>query len=303
MDWSDLQVFVTVVRTGTVRAAGRALRLDASTVSRRISSLEAALGVRLFERTARGLVLTPSGKVLIESGERVRSELDEVGRRVAGHDRRLSGVVRITFPGSFTRIVHESVTKLTSRHPAIEVELLTLDALVDVDGRQADIAIRISNGPPEHLVGRRVAFLAGALYASRDYLRKHRGPLSDPEHAFVGWDRRLAGKPAIAWVEERFPSRRIAARGLSTADVLAAVMAGCGVGPLPCLVGDAEPSLVRLLDAPREVWSSAWLLTHADLRPAARVRAVLSHLFATLRDARDLIEGSQGPAERIVAST
>ena len=291
MHWSDVQLFVAVVRNGTVRGAARALRLDPSTVSRRIAALEHAIGARLFERTSRGLVLTASGTLMVQCGERVDGELEELGRRIVGRDRRLSGVVRVTFPGSFTALVHAAIGTFLEHHPAIEVELLTLDVPIDVDGRQADVAIRVADRPPQHLVGRRVASLAGALYASREYLEHHDEALEASVHAWIDWDRRLASKPAIAWVEERYPRRRVVARGLSTADVLHAVLAGTGIGPLPCIVGDAEPSLVRLVDAPKEVWSSVWLLTHGDLRRAARVRAVIEHLAEVIRVRRPRIEG------------
>jgi DNA-binding transcriptional LysR family regulator len=293
MQWSDVQVFLAVVRAGTVRGAAVTMKIDASTVSRRIAALERSAGLRLFQRTAAGLVLTAPGKAMLESSERVGQELEQLTRRMAGHDRRLGGLVRVTFPGSFTALVHRAVGPFSRRHPVIEIELLTLDALVDIDGRQADIAIRAAAQPPEHLVGRRVASLAVAVYASGDYLRGHDGPIESAGHAWVDWDRRLASKPAFAWLQKRVPgARRVAVRGLSTADVLQAVIAGVGIGALPCIVGDAEPSLVRLLDAPEEAWTSVWLLTHAELRPAARVRAVMAHLSEALRAERSRIEGT-----------
>ena len=174
--------------------------------------------------------------------------------------------------------------------------MLTMDVMVDVDGRQADIAIRVADQPPEHLVGKRVAGLAGALYATRTYLKRHPQPLESKEHDWVDWDRRLAVKPAMSWMQLRFADRRIVARGLSTADVFHAVLADMGIGPLPCVMGDAEPSLVRLVDAPSDVWSSVWLLTHKELRRNARVRAVMDALGRAIRAARPAIEGETGRA-------
>jgi DNA-binding transcriptional LysR family regulator len=291
MEWSDLHLFLAVVRSGSVRAAARALRIDPSTVSRRVAALEQAVGTRLFERTGEGLLLTASGQQMFQSSERVDGVIDELARRIAGHDRRLGGVVRITFPGSLAAMTHRAIAALVERHPALEVEMSGLDAPVAVDGRQADIAIRVADQPPEHLVGRRVAAVAGALYASRAYLEQRPEPLAAPSHSWVDWDRRISSKPAIAWVGQRFPDRRIAVRGLSTTDVLHAVLAGAGIGPLPCFVADTEPSLVRLVDAPSSVWSSVWLLTHRELRSVARVRVVLDHLAAALRREKDRIEG------------
>ena len=301
MQWNDVQVFLAVARSGSVRAAAQALRVDASTVSRRLSALEQAAGARLFDRTRGRLVLTAPGETMLQSSERMNAEIEGLRRRLVGSDRRIEGMVRVTFPGSFTTIVHQAIAAFSRKHPGVEIELLTLDAMIDIDGRQADVAIRVAGQPPEHLVGRRVASLASALYASRAYRREHPGVLEGNEHAWVDWDRRLASKPAFVWLAERFPNRRIVARGLSTADVAEAVRAGIGVGPLPCLIGDAEPELVRLADAPRDTWSPVWLLTHADLKPAARVRVVVAHLTERLRATRLQMEG--GPSLATSART
>ena len=160
-----------------------------------------------------------------------------------------------------------------------------------MDGRQADVVVRVAEQPPANLVGRRVASLAAAIYASRDYLRRHPEPLDARTHAWVDWDRCLSTKPGFGWLTSRFPERRVVVRGLSTADVACAVAAGVGVGPLPCLVGDADSSLVRLGDAPRDVWSSVWLLTHPELRSAARVRAAMNHFGMAMDCERARIQG------------
>jgi DNA-binding transcriptional LysR family regulator len=294
VNWSDLQLFLAVVRGGSVRGAARALRLDPSTVSRRVGALEESVGTRLFQRTPEGLLLTPSGKQVLESGERVDDELGELGRRITGHDRRVAGIVRVTFPGSLAGVAHRAAAAVVHLHEGLEIEMSAADAMVSLDGRQADVALRVAERPPEHLVGRRVAALAGALYASRAYIERNPEPLESGTHGWVDWDRRLSSKPALAWVGQRFPSRRVAVRGLSTADVCEAVRSGAGIGPLPCITADADPDLVRLLKAPRSAWASVWLLTHRELRRAARVRAVLDGLAAAVQGERSRIEGTAG---------
>jgi DNA-binding transcriptional LysR family regulator len=107
VEWSDLQIFLAVVRAKTVRAAAAAMKLDASTVSRRVAALERTAGVRLFRRTTAGLRLTAAGKIVLDSTERVSDELDRLTRRMIGHDERLAGLVRVSFPGSFTSLVHQ----------------------------------------------------------------------------------------------------------------------------------------------------------------------------------------------------
>lgn len=278
LDWNDVQLFLAVLRAGSLRAAARELRIDVSTVSRRLDQLERAAQARLLTRSSRRLELTAAGAHVASTAERMASAIAELEPKIAGADRGLGGIVRLTAPGSLLPALASAVRELGASHLKIELELLSFDALLPIDGSQFDIAVRIADAPPEHLVGTRLAKLRTAVYASHAYLKRHRAALEDESHAWVEWDRRLLVKPVFQWLQQQYPRRRIVARGLSTLDVHALARAGVGVAGLPRIVGDADDSLRRLVEVPDELASSVWLLTHPELRAVPRVRAVLTAL-------------------------
>jgi DNA-binding transcriptional LysR family regulator len=282
LEWSDLNLFLTVVRAGSLRAAARELALDVSTVSRRITQLEQVSGERLLLREARRLELTPAGTHMFAGAERMANEAATLAQKIKSSDRRLGGLVRITAPGAVLPTIGEAIRELSLAYPNLELELLSLDAPLPIDGAQLDIAVRVAEAPPDHLVGTRVCRVHAAVYASKSYLKRAGAALDDPAHVWVEWDRRVAGKPAFQWLLQRFPQRRMAARGLSTLDVYGLVQAGVGLGALPVVVGDADASLKRLLDVPAELGSSLWLLTHPELRAVPRIRVVMSALRKAL---------------------
>ena len=278
LDWNDLQLFMTVLRAGSLRAAARELRIDVSTVSRRLDQLEQASATRLLVRSARRLEVTAAGAHVASTAERMAGAIAELEPKIAGADRSLGGLVRVTIPGSLLPMVADSVKRLREMHPQIEVELLTFDAIMQIDAARFEIAVRVCEAPPEHLVGTRLLRMRSAIYASHGYLKQQRAPLEDASHTWVDWDRRLSSKPVFHWIQQRFPNQRVVARGLSTLDVHALVRSGVGLAGLPRVVGDADDSLRRLLEVPDEFATSVWLLTHPELRNVPRVRAVLAAL-------------------------
>jgi DNA-binding transcriptional LysR family regulator len=282
LDWADLHLFLTVIRAGSLRAAARELRVDASTVSRRLDQLERQAGARLLGRGSRKLALTAAGAHVLATAERMAGELSQLPRKIGSSERQLSGLVRVTMPGALSSLGAAVTRTLHTSHPRIELELLSSDSVLPIDGSQVHVTVRVSEAPSEELVGRRVSSVRSRVYAARSYLAKHRAPVSDTSHGWIEWDRRVSAKPAFQWLHETFPERRVVARGLTTLDVHALVHAGLGLGALPRFVGDADDSLTRLLDVPQEVGSSVWVLTHAELRDQPRVRVVMSALRKAL---------------------
>lgn len=282
LPWGDAQLFLEIVRSGSIRGAARVLRVDASTVSRRLAALEHGVGVRLVDRTQNRLALTAAGRQLAESGERVHNEFDMLARKIALHDRRVGGVVQLSVPGSLTALAVEAIATLATKHPEVEVNLLTHDALAEVDGMGLHVAVRCADTPPPHLIGQRVGPLPAAIYATAAYLTSHGRDPASADHRWVEWDRRLAQKPAFQWLDQQFGARRIVARGLSTLDVLSLVRQGVGLGALPCILGDADRALRRIAEVPVEHATNIWVLAHPELRTLPRVRLLVAALRAVL---------------------
>lgn len=283
--WDDVRLLLFVARTGSVRAAARALGIDASTVSRRLGQLESTAGAVLFRRLPRGLALAPAGESLVRTAEEMERALAEATRDLARR-RGEHGVVRISALGAFAGLVADATRTLRAKHPTIEVQLLSSDTLASVDGAQVDVALRGADTPPEDLVGIRLGRLRVGIYAAKRYARHNPMPLEDAGHGWVDWDRRLLTKPAFHWLRQTYPEQRVVARGMSTLDVLALVKAGVGVGALPRFVGDQDAGLVLLGEVPAELATSVWLLTAPEVRTVARIRLVVGVLKSALHEVR-----------------
>jgi len=159
-----------MVRHATVRAAADLLGMSHSTVARRIIALENGLGVRLFDRTAHGYNLTPAGKDILATAESMEREVMTLERRVVGRDQslRTRACCHQRFSGDAS--VDPSLPAFGRQYPEINVEIVTGYESLDIDRREADIALRITPKPPPHLVGKRLAAVAFAPFVSRDYL-------------------------------------------------------------------------------------------------------------------------------------
>lgn len=292
MDWDDLKYFLAVARKGSIRGAAVALGVNHSTVSRRIDACERKLGVRLFERLPSGYLMTPAGEDMMESARRMEEEAAAIDRRVAGRDKRLSGPLRVTMPDAIAqKLLMPDMAAFSDNHPEIELELMISYAFADLNKREADVAIRVTNDPPGHLVGRRIVKYAKAIYASHDYLARH-DPTGDPASlSWIGWDCTV---PDPQWVRESaYPRAQVRNRAHHVMVQVEAAKAGMGLAMLPCFVGDTEPELRRLPAAEPVPDREIWLLTHEDLRNTARVRRFLDCMAEALLARRDLLEGKR----------
>ena len=291
-NWDDHRTFLAVARAGSLAGAGRVLGVDHSTVFRRLRAFEARIGVRLFDRLPSGYALTLSGEEMARSVELVDRELADLGRRLQGLDLRPAGTVRLTTTDSIA--LHGLASKLAGfrrAYPDITVELTVSQRFASLTRREADIALRPTNAPEEHLIGRRLAKIAFAVYGSKSYL-DGRPPVGDHlvGHDVVGYDEALVHLAAARWLDAR-PGGRMVARCEALTGQLACVRAGLGLAHLPCHMGDAEAELVRVLPPDPAMATGLWLLPHADLRRTGRVRALADFLAGAYAEDRDLLEG------------
>ena len=293
-DWDSIKAFAAVARTGTVRGAARLLQVHHATVSRRVDALETQLGCKLFERRPDGLALTGAGETLLGASELARDALNAATRAIAGQDAALSGELTVTLAEPVAeQVLGPRLAGFQARYPGVELRLLITESFLDVARREADVAIRADNNPPGSLVGKRLFAYYQGGYASPEYLAR---VAAHPHEArWLGWDDGTPRQPdwtagtafAAAPVWGQYPQlnmQRIAARN------------GLGLAMLPCLLGDADPGLRRLPGFEPLRSRDIWLLTHADLRNTARVRAFMGFAEAALRECRGLIEGRAQPA-------
>lgn len=292
MDWNDIRIYLVLVRTGTVRSAAAKLGVSHSTVARRIEAFEKRLGVRLFERSTSGYAVTPAGEDMLAVAERIENEIHGLERRIVGQDQRLSGDIRVTMVDVLaTHLLMPHLAEFTRTYPDIALEVVITYEPLDLGKREADIALRFTGNPPEHLIGRRLVTLHSAAYASAEYLKQH-DLNADASVRWIGY-----GRPGDypAWVRESdYPW--VLAKGIfdSLLLQLEAAKTGMGIGMLPCFLGDREPTLQRLPPGVAKPSYDLWLLTHTDMRTTARLRVFSEFIADAVISHRELIEGRGG---------
>ncbi|MEP9366532.1 LysR family transcriptional regulator [Xanthobacter sp. VNH20] len=293
--WDDFRLVKAVAETRSLAGAADVLGVNHSTVFRRLGTLEATLGTRLFERARSGYAPTPTGEEIVRLADRMAEEITSVERRITGQDLRPSGELRVTT--NDTLLVHLLTPIFASFHaayPEIRLEVLVSNQSLSLTKRDADIAIRASEKPGDTLVGRRIATIGWGVYGRPDLLT--RAPFDSANlraHQWVGLSDNFAHVGAMKWLRERAGDDRIVYRVNTVLGLAEAAAAGIGLAILPCFIGAATPGLVRLVAPDAEMVASLWLVTHPDLRATARVRAFMDHVGRELMRHRSAIEGKE----------
>ena len=288
MNWDDLKMFLAVAEAPSMRLAAKGLKVSHSTVSRRIESLEKDLGVRLFDRLPDGYRLTRSGEELLPVALQTDEKLHSYGRHVAGRDAELKGQVCVTAPDVVASSYFMPYFKaFMEEYPDIQLKVHDSFEVFDLSRREADVAIRLTDQPPEHLIGRKLGTLHQAVYATPEYLAEHDPYAANSRAKWVGW-----GSPEHrpSWIEQSpFPHLGVVGHFNNMQIQHRAVCQNMGLGFFPCVQGDADPGLVRIGDP--VPLKDVWLLSHRDLRAAARMRAFRQFMFRHQIEISAALEG------------
>ena len=284
LDWDDLRFFLELCRAGSRAGAARKLRVDETTVARRLERLERELGAPLVERSPGRIALTSAGEIARTSAERMEDPALAVERQSA--DPQLSGRVRIAAPEMLGQhFVLRALLAVRARHPRIALELVTGLQRLDVRRREADIAVRTIRPIESSLVCRRVAKLAVATYVRRGDRRP--GPA-----AVLGYVDGV--KLPLQSVEDR-GSLPIALRTNAMATMLEAVRLGWGAADLPCFVADSESGLQRAFPEEPPQLLDVWLVVHAQSQRTPRIRAIVDELARAFREHAALLAAGASP--------
>lgn len=298
MDWDNLRYVLAVHRSGSALQAACELGVNQSTVTRRIAQLEKQMGVRLFERRQSGYVATPLGVSAAQAAERVEQQVRELQSAMAESRRVLAGTVRLTASETMAdRLVAPCLRPFHKQHPDIRIELIADDRRLGVAQGEADVALRAGSRPEgSGIVVRRMPNIAWAVYCSRGYSEEFGAPRSRDKiggHAVIGAEGHMARLPAPRWVEQA-TERPIRFRSNSLGNLVSSLRADLGVAALPCLVGDAEPDLIRCFPPPPELDAELWLIVREARRTTPAVRAVADYLGAFLVSIRGQLTGGRG---------
>jgi DNA-binding transcriptional LysR family regulator len=278
---ADLATVLALVRAGTLPGAAERLGVDASTVFRGVQRIERGLGTRLFERSRTGYGASDLAQALAERAEQVEAALESARSAAQLQPAQVSGLVRITTTDTILHgLVAPAIARLHELHPSLSYELHAGNELASLTRRDADIAVRATKRPPQHLVGKHVGPLRVALYSARGG-----ASMRDVESGKAAWiapDDALPEHPSVIWRKRHYPKVAPAYRVNSILTVMELVALGLGVGVLPLFLAAGRTGLRRLSDVLDESQTELWLLTHPESRHVRRIATVYGHLARTL---------------------
>ncbi|MFC3120036.1 LysR family transcriptional regulator [Agaribacter flavus] len=280
MDWNSLKILTVVDKAGSMSGASRVLGVNYTTIFRRLESLEKELGGKLFVRGSKGYVATPLAKEVLLFANSMLKSSEEIERHIVGREFLPSGAVKITAPFNIAnRYLPAALTNISKKYPDIHFEILSSNDAFNLNTRVADIAIRATNSPPEHLVGRKAASIPWALFASECFI----GNCSTlptfetlANYPLIGATGSMLDLSAFTWLEATLNDAIVV-----RCDELTAMSnyaeAGFGIALLPR--DQKRKGLIEIAELSKDTKSDLWILYHPDLKKTERVRIVAEYLF------------------------
>ncbi|MFC3126504.1 LysR family transcriptional regulator [Pseudoroseomonas globiformis] len=294
-DWNDLRYLLAVSRAGTVSEAARRLGADHATVIRRIDALEQALDAKLVERNPRGYHLTQRGEALLASARRIEEEAEQAQRALAGGEAPLSGLVRISSLEGFGNFfLAGRLPRFAARNPDVAVELLTIQQILALSRREADLAITLAPPESERFLREKLTDYVLMVYGTEEYLGRA-PPLRRPEelgaHPFISYIDDLVFMRGLDYLDEIRRGLRARLQSSSLHAQMEAACAGHGLCVLPAFMARTRPELRAVL--PREVRlvRSYWMVSDADLAGTQRLRAMRNFIREEVAEARAMFQG------------
>ncbi|MBU4060820.1 LysR family transcriptional regulator [Hyphomonas sp.] len=280
-NWDDYRYVAVLARTGSLAETSRLLGVDRSTVQRRIRALEHRLGYNLFLRNGARYKALAEAQPILAAARSLESAISPVAAPAAGET--IAGNLSITTTDSiYMSGVSEMIDDFQALHPSLRLNLSVTTRRLALDQLESDVAIRPSDSPPDHFVGRRICDLSFGVYSSRAYLQNNPSPRRE-EHTWLTVSDDMSNSPPGRWIEAHVPADRRVLRADTFIAIAEACRLGRGAALLPKSYAIRLPELVcldHLMDSPHV--TGLWLLTHPDMRNNPRVRAFLDFMGQSL---------------------
>ncbi len=290
IDWNQLRAFLETAETGSLSAAARKLDLTQPTLSRQVAAIEQSMGVTLFERVGKAMVLTPTGLDLLQHARAMGAAAEALGLAATGRSQAIEGVVSVSASDAVAaHLLPPLVRQLREQEPGIAIEVISSNALSNLLRREADIAIRHVKPEQPELIARLIRQATAGFYASEDWVKAHGHPRNAKEAAhlpFVGTDR--SGQFLAYLCQHGLPLTEANFSCYADHSVAhwALVRQGLGIGAMMEEIARDTPGIVRVLNDVPPVRFPIWLVTHRELRTSRRIRVVFEGL------AKGLVQGA-----------
>lgn len=277
MDWNHIRAFHTTAVAGSLSAAARQLGLTQPTLSRQVVALEADLGVTLFERRGRKLVLTQTGMELLDHIRIMGDAADTLVVAASGRAQEIGGRVCISATDvSAAYLLPSIVARIRSEAPQITIAIVAANEISDLHRGEADIAIRNVRPDRPGLVGRHIRDSDAGFFASADWVARNGlpgGPADLANAAMMGFDDpRFAGHLREIGIPIATDDLRIVSE--SSFVIWEMAKRGMGVAVMLHEVAERTPGMVNLLPDMAPVPVPIWLVTHEELQSSPRIRLV-----------------------------
>lgn len=296
-DWNDLRYFLEVARRGKLSAAALRLGVDHTTVARRITALEQALDLKLFDRTNRTYRLTPDGRHMLAHAEKMESNSIDLMDAISPSPTGPAGTVRLATPEAFgSQFIARHAASFHAHNPAIQLELIAETRPLSLTRREADAAITLSKTVQGRVMSEKIGDYRLRLYAAPGYLQGH-PPIVQPgdlkDHQFIWYVDDLLPLPQLKMLDKMIGAPNVVFRTTSVTGQANAAAAGLGLALLPCFVGDKLPSLTTVLPREVSIIRDLWLTVHADLLGEPHMQRLVEFLKALLLSERPSLVGAR----------
>lgn len=281
-NWDEIRTAYQVARMGTVSGAADVLGVHHATVIRHIDALEGKLGVKLFQRHARGYTATEAGHDLLQVAKTTDDQFNQLEGRIKGGGEGVTGELVVTALESMAPLMAPIIADFQREYPEVIVRFRAGTRLFRLEYGEAHVALRAGPQPqePDNVV-QSLGKLTVGLYASGSYVDAYGKPESEDDlqgHRFVGPDEGRIRAPFAEWLRAKVPPEQVMFRTNDAFTSEQAVLAGAGIGFLPLWTAHMHPDLQEILPS-QEDWSGAlWLVTHVDLHRTAKVQAFVTYL-------------------------
>ncbi len=293
MDWDKLRIFHAAAKAGSFTHAADVLHLSQSAISRQVSALEHDIGVPLFHRHARGLILTEQGDLLYETAQDVLMKLETVKHQLTDSRERPTGSLRVTTTvGLGSAWLSIRLGEFMDLYPGIEIDLILSNEELDIAMRQADCAIRLRQPQQPDLIQRRLFTVHFHVYASAGYIKRFGQPetVEDlKDHRLITWGDEAPGYlKDVNWLATaglaHGEKRKTALKINSILAIKRAVLMGAGIAMLPDYSVEEDTSLIPVLNDIDVPSFDTYFAYSSELKNSARLNAFRDFLFSQARN-------------------